>query len=132
MSLIEKNQQNLTTKPIDQHFFHFAFNDIFPTRWGFHITHVTQSYSVITLRFCLKKRLRNICWLNRNHVLNKEEVEQEVESYKRKYYDALTQIGDALNTDTEGGHMENAVEVLAEKVRSKHTNQLFPVWTYRL
>ena len=48
--------------------------------------------------------------------MNKEETEQEAESFRRKYYDALTQFGDALNIDTEGGHMENAVEALVEKV----------------
>ena len=50
-------------------------------------------------------------------MLNKEEVELEVDSFKRKYYEALLHIGDALNTDTEGGHLENAVEILVEKVK---------------
>ncbi|CAK8692866.1 unnamed protein product [Clavelina lepadiformis] len=54
----------------------------------------------------------------RNHALVKEGTEQEVETYKRKYHDAVCHIGDALNTDTSAGCLENAVEILVEKGRT--------------
>nr|XP_009861725.1 coiled-coil domain-containing protein 170 [Ciona intestinalis] len=54
----------------------------------------------------------------RNHVLNKEESEQSAETSQRSFHDAVARMGDAINVDTEGGHMDGAVEAIVEKAKA--------------
>ena len=52
----------------------------------------------------------------RNCTLTKEELKEDKESFKQKYLDVLSRVGEALDVDTEDGQRVDVVDVFVSTV----------------